>query len=77
MLNGNAYRTCMDTVAKLLLNLEYCESIHNSFAGILCLAFREYLDINAINSVREFTSSTCGIRLTFWSLFSFEDVALD
>jgi len=39
----------MDTMAKLLLNLEYCESIHNSFAGILCLAFREYLDINVIN----------------------------
>ena len=40
----------MDTTAKLLSNLEYSESIHNSFAGILCLAFRKYVDINVINS---------------------------
>jgi hypothetical protein len=59
----------MNTMAKLLLNLEYCESIHNSFAGILCLAIHEYLDMNVINSLRGFTSSTWGVRFTFWNLF--------
>lgn len=39
----------MDTMAKLLLNLEYCESIHSSVAGILCLSLREYVDINVTN----------------------------